>query len=293
MIVRQLTNVLLVLVFAAGCSTTTPKERRVTEIYRDAGDGFQLAVSVEKESAQQLRYHLNSFANPSMVMLLGPLFSMGGDEWEILRKENLVYRWADAAEIIREEREILVEADKSRFGWARTLDMIRLQEVLYRYVITQIDQARREASDAVDQDVLFEDILKACEERAKADTDGESLDAEAEGELVDGNSEALVQLLSKMPYTVEKTDLPTIQYATTVTFTSVQVNGSGGYQSTTYTVNSSGSMPLVNPKSNFKVRIVRRFTAAKSGRLLGTVDDTYRLKFEKVMGDGVNQTLIK
>lgn len=277
---RQWGKACLVLMFAAGC-ITTPKECRVTKIYRDAGDGLRLAAGVEEESAQQFRYHLSPI---SYFFLFYPPLCFG-NEWEIRRKEALVYRRADADDGIREERQILVEATESTFMWIATADMIRLQAAIYQYVMTTVDEARRDVMGKVDQEVLWEDALKACEQHAKAGLGGEATDG--------ATDEALVRTLSQLPYSVEPTALPTTEGSTVVTYTCVQANGTGGCQITTVTVTASGSMPLINPGSNFKVRVVRRFTSAKSGKFLGSVDDTYVLKSEKVWGDGVCQTLIK
>ena len=285
---RQWAKAGLVLTLTAGC-VTTPKEHRVTEIFRDAGEGLRLAVSVEKESAQQFRYHLLPL---SYFLFWYPPLCLC-DEWKIRRKESLVYRRGDAEDVVREEREVLVEATKTIFPWMVTQEMVSRQEAIFRYVLTEVDDARRNVMGKVGQEVLWDDALKACEQHLKADLGGEALGAAAKAGLVGAEDEALVRSLSKLPYTVERTVLPTTEGSAVVICTHVQVNGTGECQITTTTVTVRGSMPLVDPNAIFKVRVVRRFTAAKSGKLLGTVDDTYVLQSEQVSGDGVCQTLMK
>ena len=274
---RQWVKACLVLMFSAGC-ITTPKECRVTKIYRDAGNGLRLAASVEMESTQQLQYRLSSGSFFFLYLCFGK-------EWDILRNEALIYRRTDADAGIREERQILVEATKSPFLWMTTANMIQMQEAIFNYVMTTVDEARREVKGKVDQEVLWDGALKAYEQHAKAELGGATLDGAAD--------EALVRTLSELPYTVAHTDLPTTEGSAVVTYTCMQVNDTGGCQITTTTVTTSGPMPFVNSGADFKIRVVRRFTSAKSGKFLGSVDDTYVLKSKKVWGDGVCQTLIK
>ena len=278
---RQLAQACMILTLAAGC-VTTPKERRVTTIYRDAGDGLRLAASVEQESAQQLGYRLLPLSY--LLFWFPPLCF--GTEWEIRRKENLVYRRGDAEDVIREEREVRIEATKTFFPWLATPDLIRLQEVIFRHMIVTVNEARRNAAGTVAQEVLCEDVLRACEPRVKTGPGGESRGDAAE-------DEALVRMLSQLPYTVERADLFAAQASAAVSHTLVQVSGPWGYRITTTTTTVSGPMPFVDPNATFNVRIVRRFTAAKSGKLLGTVDDTYVLHTDQKRGDGVRQTLMK
>ena len=278
---RKGLEAVLVLTVVSGCFTT-PKERCVTDIYRDAGDGLSLAVSVEKESAQQFGYHLLPYSY--LLFWFPPLCF--GNEWEIRRKENLVYRLGDAKDVVREEREVLIEATKTLFPWLATLDMVEQQEAIFRNVLTTVDDARRNAAGTVAQGVLCEDVLRACEQRATADLGGDALGTAAEGE-------PLVRTLARLPYTVERTDRPASRGSAVEPHTQVQVSGMGGYRITTTTTTLIRSMQLEGRNSTCKVRVVRRFTAAKSGKLLGTVDDTYVLHLEQVSGDGVCQTLLK
>ncbi len=244
------------LLLASGC-ITTPRSRQVTDIYRDGGDGTRLAASVERESVQQFRYRLSP---RSFVVFWHPLL-WNGDKWDIRRKETLLYRRGSGDAAIREEREVCIRAEKSFFMWPNTSEMIRRQDEIYRYVLSEMDRARQRVGAELAVPVLC-GVVEFCEKMEF----GQKLLVRENGlgeaqERADG--EVVISLLRGLPYTVAPTDKPLM----------------------------SGN-PLIDPWTTFNVRVFRCFTSAKSGEKLGTTDDVYVLKTEQARGDSVRQKLL-
>jgi hypothetical protein len=237
---------------------------------------------LEQESVQQFRYRLSA---TSLIVFWHPLL-WHGKEWDIRHKEALVYRQGGGGEVLREEREVTVRAENAGFLWANTSEMIRRQDEIYRYVLTQIDRSRQKPGEAADAAVLCDGIEVVCADTAIW---GDDLGEAEERALSDADGEALAGKLARLPYTVAPAELPiTSGGSATVTVTHVQPTGAGGYRTTTTTVTTGGGgAPLVNPAATFNVRVFRCFSDAKSGRKLGTTDDVYVLKTELMTGDGV------
>lgn len=253
---------LITTVFVSGCIKTI-KERQVTSSYSDVGVSLRMSASIDKEIAQQFRYHL--FPASYLFLWFPPLCL--GNEWEILRKEVLFYRWNDLDAGICEEREILVETTNAQFMRVGAEKLQQKQSMVYQYIIGKIDDARYEAKKSEAEEVTeAEEIVLAHE----VDSNDEVLDSNdnVEKELcVITGDEALVGKLIKMQYTSELADLPIC--------------------------NDLEVIQLIGPEARFKVRIARHFIASKTGRALGTINETYLLHKEQLLGDGVCHTLLK
>jgi hypothetical protein len=96
-----------------------------------------------------------------------------------------------------------------------------------------------------------------------------------------------------LPYTVGRVDLPTAQEVEVVPRLQVYSRSQGVGPSTTTMTKDIGSVPFMDRNATFTVRIIRRFTAAKSGKLIGTVDESYVLCSAKMTDKRVCLTLLK
>ena len=267
------TGTAVALLLASGC-ITTPRSRQVTDIYRDGGDGTRLAASVERESVQQFRYHLPLF---SYLLVWFPSLCFC-DGWEIRCKEGVVYRWKGDEESVREEREVLIETTKTVFPLMATLDMVQWQEVLLHYVLTEIDASLARSC---------EDVPEACIQGI-SDCIGEDFPSAT------AESGWFQHALSAQPLAVGRVGQPNTRDAEEMAQAQVHSNDKVVGPIRTSTTASVASPPFVDPNATFNVRIVRRFTAAKSGRLLGTVDERYVLRSgKKAAEQGVCLTLVK
>jgi hypothetical protein len=268
--------VLGAMLFIGGCTTSTLKKIEVTEIRGDPGDGLRLTARLESESAQQMH---TPWSSTSLLVFFHPLL-WHGKTWDIRRKESVVLQRPDSGMGVREDREIFVKATNSPFLLANASEMKKHQELIYRYVITLLNDARRktgEEAETWDGDAMYEQVLAMCEQEAVANR----------GDDVFGRK------LARLPYTVERAELPMANYTVTVAYTDVEVTSTGTRTVTYYSVTTTGSMPLLDPMSEFDVRIVRQFASLKSGDLLGTVDDTYEIRRKQGGDDDVLQPLLE
>jgi hypothetical protein len=273
------------LFFVTGC--TTPKEKTNTVIYDISDQQECLAVVVEQEAVQQYNFHYT----PSSFSLMGPLGSLlKSSVWDISRKEEILYRQSNSTIGIKEEREIAVLATKSPFFLPKAGTMDKVQIQLYRAVISMVDEARRTRNAE-----FINSILKDCERlrcasvaNPESKKSGERLSKEGEDCLRKDNTSEMARCLARLPYQVAYAPVPSFETTTTATYTQVQT-GASSYQTTTFTVTYNQAGPLVDPKTNYEVKIVRRFLDLSTGQLLGTVHETYFFNPESARGDVVSQ----
>lgn len=271
---------LALLVLLSGC-TTMLKERQVTKTRADE-EGTPFDVAVEQESVQHLSYRLFLPVIGHAFFWFPPLSL--GNEWELRRKEALVYRRDDAGTGVREDREIVIQAENSAILAIVGERMKREQELIFRYVMGLVDTARRSAVRQVDSAVVYpESALRWCERVDAAALGSGALDRHSQRLLAAGRDAELVERLLQAPYTVEAADLPSYSFSVTVTYTEVNVETGKEeikLERKTYTV-TSPPMPigeLVHPLSEFNVQVVRHFSDLKSGKGLGGVKETYLLQ---------------
>lgn len=265
----------------SGC-TTMLKERQVTKTRVDE-EGAPFDVAVEQESAQHLSYRLFLPVIGHVFFWFPPLSL--GNEWEIRRKEALVYRRDDAATGVREDREIKIQAENSAILALVGERMKREQELIFRYVMGLVDTARRRAMSQAAIEAFPESEFRWCTWVDSAALGSGALDRYSQKLLAEGRDAELVERLLQVPYTVEAADLPSYSFSVTVTYTEVNVETGKEeirVERKTYTVTSPPMLiqELVHPLSVFNVQVVRHFSDLKSGKGLGGVKETYFLQPE-------------
>jgi len=285
-------GVLISLIVSTGCTTRMVKERQITKSRIDE-DGRCFDVEVEQESAQHLSYSLFLPVIGHVFFWYPPLSF--GNEWEIRYQACLLYRRGDSVSGVREDREIQIEADHSPFIMVMGEEMKAKQEIIFKYVMGLVDVARQRAGQPAAVNSIFpEHELKWV---ISAKRLPEELDGESQVLLADSRDAELVERCRQVPYTVEAAALPTYTFSVTVTYTEVDVETGKEtikFETKTYTVTSPPiQIDLVDPTSEFTVRIVRHFSDLQSGRGLGGVKETYHLKPGQEMGSAVSLPMLK
>ena len=148
---------LAVMFLFSGC-TTMLKERQVTKTRVDE-EGLLSDVFVEQESAQHLSYRLFWISYP--FVSYPPLAC--GNEWEIRRKEAILYRRTEANTGVREDREIHIQADNSFFNLFIAEELKRQHVEIFKYVMGSVDtDRRRTVRQAAIEDVFPENEFRWC-----------------------------------------------------------------------------------------------------------------------------------
>ncbi|MDD2456659.1 MAG: hypothetical protein PHG96_01585 [Kiritimatiellae bacterium] len=261
-----------------GCYSRIQGKQNIHAYYTRNPSGQVPDATVQTESEQQLKFF---YYAPSNIFTWWHPLLWHGFNWQILRREALAYQTARSPRRIREDREIFVDVSNSQFMNGTRGIMEQQQDWIYRYIITVINDARRDAGEKREAWNL-EDVC----EKAVAICDGTASESP--------NSAEVARQLARLPYAVERAEAPTKYYTVTVSHTEVRWTKEGLKTVTHYNVRVNSEQQLLSPLADIQVRMIRRFSDGVAGTLLASVDETFDISHEKsFLGEDMHQPLLQ
>lgn len=269
--------VVICLSVLCGCLSRIQSKKNIHAYYTRNPAGPTPDATIQTESEQQLKF----FYAPSNIFTWWHPLLWHGYSWQIFRREALAYQTARSPRRIREEREMLVDVSQSGFLNGNRPIMEEQQEWIYRYIITVINDARREAGekrDAWDLADVCEKAVAICEGATPEPTD----------------SAEVARQLARLPYAIARAEAPTKFYTVKVSHTEVRWTEEGTKTVTYYNVQVNSDQQLLSPLATIQVRMIRRFTDDVSNTLLASVDETFDIYHEKsFLGEDMRQPLLQ